>query len=151
MIKKIFIFWILFSLITSCDYKPIYSSKEKNKFNIQIENYEGDLEVNNRIISKLRTHKNLNNQLFKISFTTDYKKIDLSKDITGKIQNYEMIIKSDFKIYSSDIEKSFSIKEIFIMKNFEDDFEEKNYERKIKENISNLIYQRLINQLTKIQ
>ena len=36
------------------------------------------------------------------------------------------------------------------MKNFEDDFEGRNYENDIKENIANLIYQKLMIQLARI-
>ena len=37
------------------------------------------------------------------------------------------------------------------MKNFEDDFEERNYEQKIKENIADINYQKLILQIKKIK
>ena len=43
------------------------------------------------------------------------------------------------------------IKETFTMKNLEDDFEEKNYEKTIKENLANLIYQKLMIQILKFE
>lgn len=151
MSRKTFVVLLLYFLFTSCGYTPIYSSKNETKFNIQIENYEGDLEVNSEIVSKLRIHKNSGGKLFKLNFSTDYQKRDLSKDLTGKIQNYELIIKSEFRIYISDLEKTFAVTEKFTMRNFEDDFEEKNYERKIKETLANLIYQKLMVQLSRLQ
>ena len=150
MPNRSLILLLLFLFLTSCGYTPLYSSKE-NRLNISVENYEGDNDVNFKLISKLRTHKNLNTEEFKIKIKTDYKKTDLSKDITGKIQDYELTISSIFEINYSDTTRNLMIKETFTMKNLEDDFEEKNYEKTIKENLANLIYQKLMIQILKFE
>tara|TARA_B100000035_G_scaffold310689_1_gene318949 strand:+ start:1526 stop:1981 length:456 start_codon:yes stop_codon:yes gene_type:complete len=151
MPNRSLILLLLFLFLTSCGYTPIYSSKENNRLNISVENYEGDNDINFKIISKLRTHKNLNTEEFKIKIKTDYKKTDLSKDITGKIQDYELTISSTFEINYSDTTRNFTIKETFTMKNLEDDFEERNYEKTIKENLANSIYQKLMIQMLKFE
>ena len=150
MPNRSLILLLLFLFLTSCGYTPLYSSKE-NRLNISIENYEGDNDINFKLISKLRTHKNLNTEEFKIKIKTDYKKTDLSKDITGKIQDYELTISSTFEVNYSDTTRNFTVKETFTMKNLEDDFEERNYEKTIKDNLANSIYQKLMIQMLKFE
>ena len=150
MPNRSLILLLLFLFLTSCGYTPLYSSKE-NRLNISVENYEGDNDINFKLISKLRTHKNLNTEEFKIKIKTDYKKTDLSKDITGKIQDYELTISSTFEVNYSDTTRNFTVKETFTMKNLEDDFEERNYEKTIKENLANSIYQKLMIQMLKFE
>ena len=150
MKNRSLILLLLFLFLTSCGYTPLYSSKE-NRLNISVENYEGDNDINFKLISKLRTHKNLNTEEFKIKIKTDYKKTDLSKDITGKIQDYELTISSTFEVNYSDTTRNFTVKETFTMKNLEDDFEERNYEKTIKENLANSIYQKLMIQMLKFE
>ena len=67
------------------------------------------------------------------------------------LKNYQLDFTTNFILISNDIKKEFSITENFIMKNFEDDFEERNYENDIKENIANLIYQKLMIQIARIE
>ncbi len=147
--KYIFLFFI-FIFISSCGFTPIYTEKN-DKFNLLIESYEGDNIINSRIISKLRIHKNQNSKLYKIKIATLYDKKDLTKDKSGKVKNYQLHFTTNFILISNDIKKEFSITENFIMKNFEDDFEERNYENDIKENIANLIYQKLMIQIARIE
>ena len=151
MFKKNFILLLLFLFLTSCGYTPIYSSRDNNRLNISVENYQGDNDINFKIVSYLRIHKNLSTEEFKINIKTDYTKKDLSKDIAGKVQDYELTISSIFKINYLDTEKNFTINETFTMKNLDDDFEERNYEKTIKENLANSIYQKLMIQLLKIE
>ena len=89
--------------------------------------------------------------LFRINFSTDYEKKDLSKDASGKVQNYQLNFSTKFIVVVDDEEKKFLFNEKFIMKNFEDDFEGRNYENDIKENVANLITQKLMIQLARIE
>ena len=150
MLIKNFLLIFIFIFFTNCGFEPIYSQKD-NRFNIIVESYEGDRTTNLKIVSKLRTHKNNNSKLYKIKILTDYEKNDLTKDKSGKVQNYQLEFSTNFILVSDDIKKEFTFNEKFIMKNFEDDFEEKNYENDIKENIANLIYQKLMIQLARIE
>ena len=96
-------------------------------------------------------NKNNNSKLFIIKFITDYEKKDLTKDTSGKVQNYQLNFSTKFIVVSDGKEREFIFNEKFIMKNFEDDFEGRNYENDIKENIENLIYQKLMIQLARIE
>lgn len=147
--RNIFIIFV-FLFFSNCGFEPIYSVNNE-RLNIEIKSYEGDNITNLKILSKLRTHKNKNSKLFIIRFITDYEKKDLTKDTSGKVQNYELNFSTKFIVVSDGKEREFIFNEKFIMKNFEDDFEGRNYENDIKENIANLIYQKLMIQLARIE
>ena len=149
LVRNIFVIFI-FLFFSNCGFEPIYSSNNE-RLNIVIENYEGDNITNLKILSKLRAHKNENSKLFRINFSTDYEKKDLSKDASGKVQNYQLNFSTKFIVVVDDEEKEFLFNEKFIMKNFEGDFEGRNYENDIKENVANLITQKLMIQLARIE
>ena len=147
--RNIFIIFV-FLFFSNCGFEPIYSVNNE-RLNIEIKSYEGDSITNLKILSKLRTHKNNNSKLFIIKFITDYEKKDLTKDTSGKVQNYQLNFSTKFIVVSDGKEREFTFNEKFIMKNFEDDFEGRNYENDIRENIANLIYQKLMIQLARIE
>ena len=151
MIKKITVLLIVIFFTASCGFTPIYSSKSDNLMNINLVSADGDIEINRGIKSKLRIHKNLSSQLINVKLETTYKKKDLSKNNTGKIQNYQLSAVSKFYINKGNFEKTIEITENFTMENLSDDFEEASYEKEIKENFSLSIYQKLIMQLVKMQ
>ena len=150
MIKKFILKIIIILILTSCDYTPIYSTKD-GQFNIEILSYEGDREINSKILTKFRMHKNTNSELIQIKFSSTYQKSDVSKDLAGKAEEYLLEAVTNYTIITSNLEKNFIIKESFKMKNFEDDFEERNYELRTKENIANINYERVILQIKKIK
>ena len=90
MIKKIIFILILGIVTSSCGFSPIYSSKSDNLMNINLVSADGDIEINRGIKSKLRIHKNLSSQVINVKLETTTKK-DLSKNNTGKIQNYQLV------------------------------------------------------------
>ncbi len=150
MIKTFILKIILILILTACDYAPIYSAKD-SQFNIEILSYEGDREINSKILSKFRVHKNTNSELIQIKFSSTYQKNDVSKNLAGKAEEYLLEATTNYTIITSNLEKNFIIKESFKMKNFEDDFEERNYEQRIKENIADINYERVILQIKKIK
>ena len=151
MIRK-FIFILIFGLITSsCGFNPIYSSQSQNLMNIELVSDIGDNDINLGIKKKLRIHKNFNTKLIKLNLETKYTKVDLSKNDKGEIQDYQLNVIAIISINKNNSEKTVEIKESFTMQNMNDDFEEANYEKRIKENFALSIYQKLIMQLIKIQ
>tara|TARA_B100001175_G_scaffold247588_1_gene214344 strand:+ start:8049 stop:8504 length:456 start_codon:yes stop_codon:yes gene_type:complete len=151
MTKKLFFIFSFFIFLSSCGYTPMYSSANKKKINIQVLNYEGDSQINSRILSRLKIHNDISSELYEIIINTDYKKTDLSKNLAGEIQSYQLKAVTKFEISGNKFKKNFEIIEVFTMQNFTDDFKEMNYEKKIKNNIGNAIYQKLIIQLTKLK
>tara|TARA_B100001057_G_scaffold465071_1_gene520852 strand:- start:1080 stop:1541 length:462 start_codon:yes stop_codon:yes gene_type:complete len=150
MIKNIFLKIIFIFLLASCGYSPMLSTMDNKKLNIEIIGYEGDREINQVIISKLKIHKNENQELIKISINSAYNKKDLSKSLTGKVEDYKIEATTSFIVNWNKNEKNFNFTEEYTIKNFDDDFEERNYEKKIRRNIANINYQKIMLQLYKL-
>ena len=150
MIKKNFIKIIFIFLLASCGYSPMLSTMDNKILNIEVVSHEGDKEINQVLRSKFKIHRNENEELIKISINSSYKKKDLSKNLTGKVEEYKIEIITSFIVSRKKNEKNFSFSEEYTVKNFDDDFEERNYEKKIRRNVANINYQKLMLQLYKL-
>lgn len=151
MIKKILLSLTLFLFTSNCGYTPLYSVKEINDINIEILNYEGDREINLNLISKLKNNTNPEGKLYKVIILTSYEKTTLTNNLAGEPEEYQLQSTAKFTIIENNSEKKFSISEKFVMKNFSDDFEEKNYETNIKNSMTNLIYNKFLIQIKKLK
>ena len=149
MIKKNFIKIIFIFLLASCGYSPMLSTMDNKILNIEVVNHEGDKEINQVLRSKFKIHRNENEELIKISINSSYNKKDLSKNLTGKVVDYKIETTTSFIVSRNKNEKNFSFSEEYTIKNFDDDFEERNYEKKIRRNVANINYQKLMLQLYK--
>ena len=150
MIKKNFIKIIFIFLLASCGYSPMLSTMDNKILNIEVVSHEGDKEINQVLRSKFKIHRNENEELIKISINSSYKKKDLSKNLTGKVEDYKIKATTSFIVSRNKNEKNFSFSEEYTIENFDDDFEERNYEKKIRKNVANINYQKLMLQLYKL-
>lgn len=150
MIKKNFIKIIFIFLLASCGYSPMLSTMDNKILNIEVVSHEGDKEINQVLRSKFKIHRNENEELIKISINSSYNKKDLSKNLTGKVEDYKIKATTSFIVSRNKNEKNFSFSEEYTIKNFDDDFEERNYEKKIRRNVANINYQKLMLQLYKL-
>ena len=150
MIKKNFIKIIFIFLLASCGYSPMLSTMDNKILNIEVVSHEGDKVINQVLRSKFKIHRNENEELIKISINSSYKKKDLSKNLTGKVEDYKIETTTSFIVSRNKNEKNFSFSEEYTIKNFDDDFEERNYEKKIRRNVANINYQKLMLQLYKL-
>ena len=151
MIKKIILFILLPLSLFSCDYSPIYSN---NSYDFYIEDItqEGNSEINTLIRSKLKKYQNAQKtKNFTIKNVSTFTKSSQSKNKSGSTDQYLLNLKVKFEIKSESEEKIFTLEEKFVMKNFENEFDEKNYERTIKNNMTELIINNLIIQLSRMQ
>ena len=145
MIKKIFFTILLFNLLNHCEYKPVYSNQNKLNQKIIITSFTGDKEINNLIASSLkRNSKKDSDKILNISFDTKYYKKVLVKNAAGEITDFQADVIVKFKIEKEDKTENFSINEKFNFQKMTDKYEEKNYERNIKENFANSISQKLL-------
>ena len=151
MIKKIILSVFLFLFLTNCGFTPLYSNKEMNDINIEVLNYEGDREINLNLVSKLRANSNTEGKLFKVKIITNYEKIILTNNLANEPEEYQLGSDVTFTVITNNSEKKFSINEKFVMKNLSDDFEERNYEKSIKKNMTNLIYNKFLIQIKKLK
>ena len=151
MIKKIF-FIILFLNLNHCDYKPVYSNQNKINYKIVITNSSGDKDINNLIATNIkRNSKEESGKIVEIVFNTEYTKNVLAKNSAGSITDFQTDVQTTFTIKNGNSSENFSVKEKFNFKKMADKYEEKNYERKIKENLANSISQKLILRLAVIK
>ena len=151
MKKYIYIFIFIPFLILSCDYSPIYSNKNNYNFFIEKIELNGDAEINNVIDKKLKKYQTTKNEKkFSISSTSSYNKVPQSKNLSGKVTNYLVIIEITFQIKKENQLNTFKFKEEFLIKNFSNKFEESNLEKIKKENSIELIINRLISQISQM-
>ena len=149
MIKKNFIKIIFIFLLASCGYSPMLSTMDNKILNIEVVSHEGDKEINQVLRSKFKIHRNENEELIKISINSSYKKKDLSKNLAGKVEDYKIKATTSFVVIRNKNEKNFSFSEEYTIENFDDDLEERNYEKKIRRNVAKINYQKLMLQLYK--
>ena len=151
MRKYFYIFIFIPFLMLSCDYSPIYSSKDNYNFFIEKIDFIGDPEINNLIDKKLKKYQTIRNEK-KISIfsTSTYNKISQSKNLSGKTTNYLVIIEIAFQIKKGDKLNTLKFKEDFLIKNFSNKFEESKLEKIKKENATNLIINSLISQISQM-
>ena len=151
MKKYIYIILMPF-LFLSCDYKKIYSKKSDYNFMIQKIDFSGDSEINNLIDKKLKKYQNKESEKkFSILALSSYEKISQSKNLSGKTTNYLVTIDVSFEIKKDNEVKRYLNKEQFLIKNFNNKFEENNLEKIKKENLIDSIISRLVVQLSQIE
>ena len=152
MLKKIFFIILSISLLSNCQYKPIYSSQNKIDYKIIITSFTGDKDINNFINANLiRSSKESSNKIVNISFDTQYSKNVLAKNTAGTITDYQINIVTTFTIRKENSYESFPVNEKFNFQKMTDKYEEKNYENNIKRNLADLISQKLILRLAVIK
>ena len=89
------------------------------------------------------------NQKFQISAIVNYSKSTISKNSAGDTDEYELSSIIEFIISSEKREKKLQVKETLRIKNLDDEFEEKNYERNAKKNMARSSTSKLLMQLSR--
>ena len=150
MIKKFTFLLIIIFTTTNCGFTPIYSNKNINNISIEKLNFDGDRTLNNYLKSNLSRYKN-NNSPKKISLEilTDYQKITLSKDSTGKTSKYTLVAKVTFTIIPGNEEIIFTQKKI--MENMNNKADEKDFETSAKQSFANIMVDNLILKLVEVK
>ena len=154
MFKKIIQLTIILFVLNGCGYTPMYSTNFKNDFNIELIDFKGDNDLNNFIKQKIdgliNTEKK-NSKTFQVSLSTSYSKDVQIKDKSGKATQYSLNANANFTIEINDELKEISFSEKTSLTKFNDEFEEANYEKSFKENISQIFVNKLIIYLARIR
>ena len=153
-IKKLIPIFLIILFLNSCGYTPRYAVNKNVNFSINIVELKGDREFNNSLKSKIAKYekKDTSMKVYDLSLTTKYNKNVKSRDVAGLAQEYELVITVDTIVKSEFIDpKKLIFREKFNMKKFEDAFEEKNYEKIMKENLSDIILEKIIMYLFQLQ
>ena len=151
MIKKYLILFFITFLLSACGYSSLYKDLDNKKLNLKIVEINGDKELNNFILSNLNKYLDKEGEQIEIIINTNYSKSVVSRDTKGSISNYQLIASSVFNVQINDQSKIISMSESFIMKNISDSYEKKNYEKTIKQNLSNSIANELVLRLSTIK
>ncbi len=152
MKQKIYLFFIAFFFISNCGYSPLHLNREKLNIEFKITDYKGDYQINSVIRSKLAMHQSDKvEDIIKININTKYEKNEFSKNSSGNIEDYELIALTEFELDIKGSITKISFDEKFIIKNFDDDFEEDSYEKEIKNNFANSIYNKLVSYILQTQ
>jgi len=147
MIKK-FTIVITLVILTGCGFTPMHSKNNNINFSIEQINFSGERELNNFLKIGLTRYKNSSDKKFFIDVESEFLKIILTKDKTGKITNYELIANVTFKLKSN---KEIEFSEKKIIENLDDNFEQTKQERSVKLIFATSIINKLITQLNIIQ
>ena len=143
---------ILFLIVASCGFTPIYNTSEKVDYNINLIETKGDGVINNKIISEISRLTNKNSKkIFNIKLNTNYSKLIISKDAKGSPTNFEISVDSNFNIEYENNERDINIKEKQNIKKIADIFEQRNYEDTLKNNFAISIVNKLNIELLSIK
>ena len=152
MLKKKLILLISIIFISSCGYAPIYSDLKNINFSVDVNNFDGDREINNFLKTKLKRYSLNKKKHFDLKIKSEYFKITISKDLKGVDQSYELktIVTIDINLENR-LTKKITFVEKSNINNLSDSFEEQKYERTIKKNFVDSITRKLILQLSQIE
>ncbi len=153
-IKKLIPIFFIIIILSNCGYTPRYALNKNVNFTIDLVEISGDREFNNFLKSKLIRYKDtkeINKKSYKLNLTTTFTKNIKSKDGAGLAKDYELSINVETLIKSEGMEtKKLRFEEKFVMKKIDDALDERNYEKSIKENFSDIILERIIFYLFKL-
>ena len=146
MIKKIALTTLFLLFLNSCNYQPIYSSKNE-KFSISEFQSSGDNKINKLLIKKLKIYKNDNLDTKKYNLNIDSKvnKNTSTKDKKGNPATFTLIITVKIEVENSFGEKKIKVfEEYSTYENSDNKFNLKKYENSIKRNMIENISENII-------
>ena len=79
-----------------------------------------------------------------IKINTNFTKRILAKDTKSFATDYELKVVGNFELNNNDTSQSFTISENFRYKNLNNNYEQNNYEKMIKRNLTKTIVSKLI-------
>ena len=148
--KKIFLLFLILIFTNSCGYSPLYknSNNKNTKFNYEVIDTAGDNEINNYIIKNISKYFDENSkEKIKIQIKSEYNKSGVINNKEGKTIVYELSVNTEFVINKNNKENKIKLKEKIKINRLNDTFEQKNYEIKIKKDLSQLIVNKFIQRM----
>ena len=154
MQKKIFIFLLLIFL-SSCGYEAIHSKKNISNYSFSIIklNFNGDREVNLRIKAKLNNYTLIKrDKEFILNISSTSERVITVKDASGNATAYKNIITIAIDVLNNGkLKNSFAIVENFNYNNNSNNFDLKKFEREIKNNLSEVVADKIVLKLSNMQ
>ena len=111
---------------------------------------------------ELRPHRIINRKLTRLSnkdnpkiisvvVDSKYSKSSLIKNSAGNTTQFLLQVQFKFEITHKEKINNFLIIEEFVLKNLSDEFEERKYEKTIKNNLTSLVLEKLILQISRLE
>ena len=139
---------LIFFLITSCGYQPLYKNENSNNiFKINEFKLTGNDEINKKIFSKIPFILDKNNKKFNKLFIESKKSIiETSKNSKGQVTSYRTIVNVNFLIKDKNnkILKSKTVNKQFSYEIDENKFKFKEYQMKIENNLIDRIIEDIL-------
>ena len=152
MFKKIFMLVCILNFLSSCEYKPIYSSLNKANYRIIITDLSGDKKLNEYIVKNLERNSQKNSvEIINIKIDSKYSREVQAKNTLGSTTDYQARAITEFEINKNEITERLVVDEKFNYQKISDSYEEKSYEQTIKSNLASSISQKLILRLSIIE
>ena len=149
MRNKPFIFLILFLILSSCGYQPIYSTKNLNFTIGKVE--KENTSLNNKFAKSINTLTNKeSDKKINIKIESDKKIRVKSKDSKGNTLVLELEINLKFTNLDSDNQVQQSLSRKITYNNSDDKFKLKEYENELEDILITKIIEDLINYLSNI-
>ena len=148
--KKIFLLFLILIFTNSCGYSPLYknSNNKNTKFNYEVIDTAGDNEINNYIIKNISKYFDENSkEKIKIQIKSEYNKSGVTNNKEGKTTVYELSVNTEFVINKNNKENKIKLEEKIKINRLNDTFEQKNYEIKIKKDLSQLVVNKFIQRM----
>ena len=127
---------LLFFLLTSCGYQPVYLNKNLKNFEFQEIVFNGEKDINEKIVNILKIKKN--NQSKNKLFISSLSRIEeTSKDSKGQVKSFKSVIVVEIEIKDNSeklIQNKKFVKE-FSYNNKKSKYELVEYQNSIKNNL----------------
>lgn len=150
MKKTLSVLILLF--LSGCGYSSIYSNNVNFNFSINEINLEGDKYINTIIKNKLiRYESNKTEKQYKIKINSSFDKIIIAKNKSGNATDLNLIINVNAEItnVNKNITNSIYLSESFDIVKRQNNFEQLEYEKIIKKDLTQIILNKLIIELNK--
>jgi len=149
MIKKIALAALFLLFLSSCNYQPIYSSKNE-KFSVVKLQSSGNKKIDKLLIKKLEIYKNddSNKIKYNLNIASEVTKNISSKDKKGNPKTFTLTVSFKLEIENSLGEKKYKVfEQNTTYENDDNKFNLRKYENSIKENMVESINENIIQYL----
>ena len=150
MKKTLSVLILLF--LSGCGYSSIYSNNSNLNFSIKEIILEGDKYINTVIKNKLIKYEtNKTEKQYKVKINSSFDKIIIAKNKSGNATDLNLIINVNAEItnVNKDITNSIYLSESFDIIKRQNNFEQLEYEKIIKKDLTQIILNKLIVELNK--
>ena len=143
---------LILLFLSGCGYSSIYSNNVNFNFSINEINLEGDQYINTLIKKKLIKYEtNETEKKYKVKINSRFDKNIIAKNKSGNATDLNLIVNviAEITNIDKDMTNSIFLSESFDIVKRQNNFEQLEYEKIIKKDLTNIILNKLITELNK--